>query len=197
MNNSFAKAYRRVYWLAYRPLSAIFKLEARGLEHLPEDEPVLLCGNHASAWDPIFVLMALPRDYAFRIMAKKQLFQIPLLGAFLKSVGVFPVDRGNSDIGAVKTAIKSLREGFSLLLFPEGTRVKHRGQVQPKSGAAMMAIRSGVRMVPFFVGRTKRRVRVIFGEPYTPVYTGRNGTAEEYQNNTDEVLRRCYELGEE
>ena len=194
MNNPFAKAYRRIYWLASRPLCAIFRLEVAGWANVPQ-EPVLLCGNHASAWDPIFLLMALPRDYPFRIMAKKQLFKVPVLGKFLTSLGVFPVDRGNSDINAIKTAIRSLREGFSLILFPEGTRVKHKGQVQPKAGAAMMAIRSGVKMVPFFVGRTKRKVKVIFGKPYTPVYSGRNGTAEEYQSNTDEVLRQCYELG--
>ena len=194
MNNPFAKVYYRVYRLGYKPLCAIFHLEVPGWENVPQ-EPVLLCGNHASAWDPIFLLMALPREYPFRIMAKKQLFKIPVLGKFLTSVGVFPVDRGNSDINAIKTAIRSLRDGFSLILFPEGTRVKRKGQVQPKAGAAMMAIRSGVKMVPFFVGRTKRNVRVIFGKPYTPVYTGRNGTAEEYQSNTDEVLRQCYELG--
>ena len=111
---------------------------------------------------------------------------------------MFPVDRGNSDINAVKTAITSLRDGWNLLIFPEGTRVKQPGQVTPKSGAGMMAIRSGVKMVPVFIGTKKRLFRktaITFGEPFEPVYTGRKGTAEEYQANTDEVMRRAYALG--
>ena len=108
------------------------------------------------------------------------------------------MDRGNSDIGAVKTAISSLRDDWNLLIFPEGTRVKQPGQVTPKSGAGMMAIRAGVKMVPVFIGTAKRLFRktvIIFGKPFAPTYTGRKGTAEEYQANTDEVMRRAYELG--
>ena len=108
------------------------------------------------------------------------------------------MDRGNSDINAVKTAITSLRDGWNLLIFPEGTRVKQPGQVTPKSGAGMMAIRAGVKMVPVFIGTKKRLFRktvITFGKPFAPVYTGRKGTVGEYQANTDEVMRRAYELG--
>ena len=108
------------------------------------------------------------------------------------------VDRGNSDIQAVKTAIQSLKQGWNLLIFPEGTRVKNPGQAEVKGGAAMMAIRSGVDMVPMFIDTKKRlfhRVHIIIGRPYTPVYTGRKGTAEEYQANADEIMRRAYALG--
>ena len=60
------------------------------------------------------------------------------------------------------------------------------------------AIRSGVDMVPMFIDTKKRlfrRVRIIIGRPYSPVYTGRKGTAEEYQANADEIMRRAYALG--
>lgn len=62
----------------------------------------------------------------------------------------------------------------------------------------MMAIRSGVPLVPVFIGRDKRlfhRVSIIIGKPYDPVYTGRKGTAEEYQSNAEEIMRRAYALG--
>ncbi len=75
-------------------------------------------------------------------------------GAFLRAIGVFGVDRGNSDIAAVKTSIQSLRDGWNLLVFPEGTRVKEPGSVDVKGGVGMMAIRSGVPLVPVFIGRT-------------------------------------------
>ena len=76
--------------------------------------------------------------------------------------------------------------------------MKAPGQVTPKSGAGMMAIRAGVKMVPIFIGMKKRLFRktvITFGQPFAPVYTGRKGTAEEYQANSDEVMRRAYELG--
>ena len=158
----------------------------------------MLCANHSSAWDPILFVAAIWTGYPLRIMAKKQLLRIPILGGILKAIGVFAVDRGNSDILAVKTAIQSLKQGWNLLIFPEGTRVKDPGHAEVKGGAAMMAIRSGVDMVPMFIDTKKRlfrRVRIIIGRPYTPVYTGRKGTAEEYQANADEIMRRAYALG--
>ena len=194
MRNKF---YARV-WRILRPIVLFFlPVELRGTENL-EDEAAILCANHSSAWDPILLVMAMPQSFNLRIMAKKQLFSIPLVRWFLRNMGVFPVDRGNSDIGAVKTAISSLRDDWNLLIFPEGTRVKKLGQVTPKSGAGMMAIRAGVKMVPVFIGTAKRlfhKTVIIFGKPFTPTYTGRKGTAEEYQANTDEVMRRAYELG--
>lgn len=194
MRNKF---YARA-WRILRPIVLFFlPVELRGTENL-EDEAAILCANHSSAWDPILLVLAMPQSFSLRIMAKKQLFSIPLVRWFLRNMGVFPVDRGNSDIGAVKTAISSLRDDWNLLIFPEGTRVKNPGQVTPKSGAGMMAIRAGVKMVPVFIGTAKRLFRktvIIFGKPFTPTYTGRKGTAEEYQANTDEVMRRAYELG--
>lgn len=194
MRNKF---YARA-WRILRPIVLFFlPVELRGTENL-EDEAAILCANHSSAWDPILLVLSMPQSFSLRIMAKKQLCSIPLVRWFLRNMGVFPVDRGNSDIGAVKTAITSLRDNWNLLIFPEGTRVKRPGQVTPKSGAGMMAIRAGVKMVPVFIGTKKRLFRktpIIFGKPFTPAYTGRKGTAEEYQANTDEVMRRVYELG--
>ena len=68
MNNPFLKAYIRT-WSILRPIFMIFHpIDVRGLENVP-DEPVLLCGNHSSGWDPILVMMALRKDFPLRIMA--------------------------------------------------------------------------------------------------------------------------------
>ena len=194
MRNDF---YGKV-WRVLRPLVLFFRPEElRGTEHL-EDEAAILCANHSSAWDPILLVLAMPQTFRVRIMAKKQLFSIPIVGGFLRAIGVFPVDRGHSDIGAVKTAICSLRDGWYLFLFPEGTRVKEPGRAEIKSGAGMMAIRAGVKLAPVFIGTKKRIFRktpIIIGEPFEPVYTGRKGTAEEYTANSREVMRRAYAMG--
>ena len=194
MNNEY---YMKVHAFLKPLIDFLHPCEVRGMENLP-DEPVVLCPNHSSWWDPILVISVLRRDYPLRVMAKKQLFGIPVLKTFLRKLGVFPVDRGNSDIGALKNSIQGLKEGWSLMLFPEGTRVKKGRKVTIKAGAAMIAIRSGVRMVPVYIGTTKRlfhKIPIIFGKPYTPVYTGRRGTAEEYQTNAEEIMRQAYELG--
>ena len=172
-------------------------LDVRGLENVPE-EPVVLCPNHSNWWDPVLVIAALRRDYPMRVMAKKQLFKLPVLKSFLPRMGVFPVDRGNADIGALKASIQGLKDGWSLMLFPEGTRVKKGQTLQPKAGAAMIAIRSGVKMLPVYIGKSRtlfRRIPIVFGKPYAPVYSGRKGTAEEYQANADEIMRQVYEMG--
>ena len=192
----------RFYYNVHRILRPLARLlwpaRVEGLENLGE-ENVILCPNHSHALDPIILLFALPSSLPLRIMAKKQVMEVPILGAFLKKFGVFGVDRGNSDIVAVKTAISSLKGGYNMLIFPEGTRVEKQGEVEPKSGVAMMAIRSGVKLQPVYIDPDQglfRRSRVIFGQAFAPVYSGRKGTAEEYQANADEVLRRAYALGE-
>lgn len=194
MRNKF---YARA-WRILRPIVLFFlPVELRGTENL-EDEAAILCANHSQRVGPHFAGAFHAPELQPADHGEKQLFSIPLVRWFLRNMGVFPVDRGNSDIGAVKTAITSLRDNWNLLIFPEGTRVKRPGQVTPKSGAGMMAIRAGVKMVPVFIGTKKRLFRktpIIFGKPFTPAYTGRKGTAEEYQANTDEVMRRVYELG--
>jgi 1-acyl-sn-glycerol-3-phosphate acyltransferase len=179
-------------------LNLIHPLEIQGLENVPQDRPVVFCANHSNAVDPLLVIFALNGPY-IRVMAKKQLFKVPIVGDFIRNAGAFPVDRGNSDIYAVKTALQSVKEGTSVLLFLEGTRVKVPFSVRPKGGAAMIAIRTGVDMIPIYVGRYKkwfRKVPIVFGKPYTPQHETRRGTAEEYQKNADEILRQCYELGE-
>lgn len=195
-NPYYITAHRLLRWLVV----LLFPVDVRGLENLPMDRPAVLCANHSAWLDPVMLCCALPREYPLRLMAKKQLFSIPLLSWLIRKLGAFPVDRGHNDIGAVKNSIGSLRDGCSLIIFPEGTRMKNGQRIEPKSGAAMIAIRSGVPMVPVYIGvsskRLFRKTPVVFGAPYEPVYTGRKGTAEEYQTNANEVMDRVYALGE-
>lgn len=194
-----SRYYARAYDILAPMATFLHPIRVEGLENIPKDEPVVLCPNHSSNWDPILLICALGREANLRIMGKNQLFKIPILRTFLRKMGVFPVDRGNSDIGAVKNSIQALRDGSTLLVFPEGTRVRGKKKdVRPKGGIAMIAIRSGAKLLPVYIGVKKRlfsKVPILFGKPFDPEYTGRKGTAEEYQANADEVMRRAYELG--
>ena len=182
-----SKYFATVYDIVKPIATFLHPIRVEGLENVPKEGPVLLCPNHSSNWDPILLICALGREANLQIMGKNQLFKIPILRTFLRKMGVFPVDRGHSDIGAVKRSIQAR------------VRKKNRG-ARPKGGVAMMAIRAGAKLMPIYIGTKKRlfaKVPIIFGKPFTPAYTGRKGTVEEYQANADEVIRRAYELGGE
>ncbi len=192
-----------VYYVLKVFLAIVHPTTVEGLEKLPRCG-ALLCPNHASNWDPLLIAVRLPVNYRLHAMAKKELFQNPVLGWLLRKLGVFPVNREGTDIKAVKTAIQTIKDGDNLLIFPEGTVIRNGiGYVDglpahAKSGAAMIGIRTGATLIPVFVDGEKkpfRRTRIIFGDPYEPHYTGRHGTAEEIQKIADELLEQAYALG--
>ena len=183
----------------------LFPATVEGLDRLPRNG-VLLCPNHSSNWDPILVALRLPVNYRLHIMAKVDLFKNPILAWILRRLGAFPVSRGSSDIQSVKTAMQAIKSGDNLLIFPEGTTI-HNGigyvdglPAHAKAGVAVIGVRTGATLVPVFVDGPKkpfRRTRIIFGEPYTPVYTGRHGTSEEMQKIADDILTAAYALGDQ
>ena len=192
-----------VYYLVGFIVRILHPTSVEGLEQLPRSG-VLLCPNHSSNWDPVLVALRLPVNYRLRIMAKKELFDNPVLGWILRKLGAFPVSRGGSDIQSVKTAIQAIKNGDNLLIFPEGTVIRNGiGYIDglpahAKGGVAMIGVRTGAILVPVFVDGEKKffhRTRIIFGKPYTPVYTGRHGTSEEMQKIADDILAEAYALG--
>lgn len=190
--------YRIIYAIVAPIIHLLFPCRTVGLEDLPE-EGALLCANHVSGWDPILIALNLPRDARLTVMAKDQLFRIPLLGFFLKKLGIFPVKRGGNDLTAMKTAMKVLSGGNRLLVFPEGTRVEERGEVEAKGGVTVMATRTGVPMVPVYCGgkhKFLRKTTIVFGKPYMPVIAGRKPTPDENRAIAREILDRIYALSE-
>lgn len=192
-----------IIWVIGQLLRLLFRVEVKGRENLPK-HGALLCPNHASDIDPVLIGLCLPIDYHLHFMAKAELFQNRLLGWFLRALGAFPVNREGTDIQAVKTAMKVIREDENLLIFPEGTTIHggigfHDGlPAHAHSGIAMIGVRSGAALIPVFVGGEKklfRKTTIVFGEPYIPQITGRRGTSEELQKIADDVLREAYALG--
>ncbi len=142
----------------------LFRLEARGTEHIPNEGPVIIASNHISLYDPPSVGVLIERKVHF--MAKEELFKVPVLGPLIHSVGAFPVKRGGVSKDAIKTAISLVKSGQVLGIFPEGTRNSSAGAA--KKGTAMIALRSGAVIVPTaIVGNYKlfRKTIVYYGEP--------------------------------
>ncbi|HOE57488.1 MAG TPA: lysophospholipid acyltransferase family protein, partial [Bacillota bacterium] len=116
-----------------------------GRENIPKDGAYIVCSNHVSAIDPIFVGISIPHRMYF--MAKVELFKNKLIGALMHGLGVFPIKRGEADIKGIKTSLKILNRGKVLALFPEGTRNK-TDEAIAEPGIAMIAIRSKTPVVP-------------------------------------------------
>ena len=192
----------RFFHNVYNFIGPIIRLllptRAVGTENVPEGA-ALLCPNHSHALDPVVVALALPNDSRISFMGKEELFRIPVLGWFLRCLGGFPVKRGENDLSAMKTSLKTLQDGGRLMVFPEGTRVEKEGDVEAKGGVIVMAARTGAPIVPIYCGKKNkflRRTSIVFGEPYHPVFAGRRPTAEETQREAAELMKRIYAMKE-
>ena len=151
------------------------RLEGRGTEHVPQDGALLLVANHSSFLDPPLVGAMAPRPLGF--LAKEELFRIPLFVRLIHALNARPLRRAGADPKALRTALRVLDEGRALLVFPEGTRGDEGALRTPKAGAGMLAVLSGVPVVPVYIegsgrvwprGRTWPRpgkVIVRFGPP--------------------------------
>lgn len=193
------KSWYKFLYTIVRPFVGLyFPMKFIGRENIPEGG-ALVCGNHSSAIDPFFLAFALGKRRPLSIMAKESLLKIPVIGRLLKLVGTFPVNRGASDIHAVKYALEQLKKGEYVALFPEGTRVKTREEGEPKTGAAMLACRAGVRVLPVYVPVHKKPFRinrVYIGPAYEMTYEGKRATSQDYERLTRELMDRIYGAGD-
>jgi len=192
--------YKILYCIIYPFFNLVHPCRAIGRENLPEGG-ALICANHTKASDPFFIVFAFGMKNRVCAMAKAELMRIPVVGALLKSVGVFGIERGKADIGAIKTAMKKLKSGEKMIMFPEGTRVEEQSEDhEAKTGAAMLALRTGVPIVPVYIPGKKRwfaRTPVVIGEPYHPQTEGKRATPEEYQKIADDLMKRIFALAEQ
>lgn len=192
------KWYQIFYSITRVALGVVYPLKFYGRENIPEDG-ALICGNHSSAVDPFFIAYGLGVKRHVRAMAKDSLMHMFLVGKVLKLIGTFGVKRGASDIGAVKYTISQLKDKQYVILFPEGTRVKSREEGEPKTGAAMMALRTGCNVLPVYVPMKKRPFRinrVYFGESYKMSADGKRATSADYERCTAELMDKIYGLGD-
>lgn len=173
------RAYSLLSALGRRIVLDLLRWEIEGLDNLPAEGPAILASNHVSYLDPPLIGALVKRPVYF--MAKDEVFQVPLLGSFLRSIGTFPVRRGRPDVRAVRHALRILERGEILGIFPEGTRNRTGDlrAVQPfRAGIGWLAIRSRAPVIPIAIdgyvpwsGRPDwtrpTRMRLTFGEPLT------------------------------
>ncbi len=131
------------------------RVDVRGAANLDPDQVYVFCSNHFSLIDTPLMFGCMPRE--FRILARHGLWKVPFLGWHLNRAGHIPVNRENPRVAArnVSEAAAKIREGFSILLFPEGRRARVEGKREFKPGAAYIAIRAQAPLVPMAIVGTR------------------------------------------
>ena len=193
------KVYAVLYPIIWIFMRIFHPWKAVGVENIPEGA-ALICGNHTSLGDPLYVVCCMGSKRQTHVMAKAEIMKWPVIGFLLKKAGIFGVNRGKSDVGAIKAAMRVRRAGAKLLMFPEGTRVKEGETSEAHTGAAMLSTRTSTPLVPVYISPQKRIFRkttVVFGQPYHPEFEGRKPSAEDYQRIANDLLVRVRALEEQ
>ena len=169
-----------------------FRLKIYCKEHVPLEGTVIVAINHKSFWDAPLIASILPRKLAF--MAKKELFDVPVLGSIFRWADAFPVSRDSGDIGAIKAALKALRAGKAMAMFPEGTRVRKGEPHNAKAGVALIAEKTGAPILPVAIRggyHIFSKIEVFIDEPIyiKPKETGKL-SMEELQAISDKLMKQ-------
>lgn len=198
--------YRLFKWSIVSPLfHTYFRGKIYGAHNVPRRGKLLVVSNHASDFDPPFVSSGVGRPVAF--MAKEELFRVPVLKQAITVYGAYPVKRGSADRSAMKSAIKSIENGWATGIFLDGTRTRD-GRIQdPKIGAAWIAAKTQSPILPVCLWGSHRIFELGSGRPRSVPLTIRIGAPIDPPNSTDrasleavtahcaEVINGLYDLG--
>ncbi len=190
---------RGAFWVI---IHLVCRYRVSGRNHVPLKEPIIIVANHLSWFDPILLGVVLPRRIWF--FTKAEIFQWPIVGLLCKLTGQIPVHRGESDRASLEQGIAYLREGKALMIFPEGTVVRQEQLIAAHAGAAMLAIRTGVTVLPIAHYGTRSvlrtpliwfpRVDIQIGKPYTPVLPGEVSHKAGLRLITEDMMTRIAEM---
>jgi 1-acyl-sn-glycerol-3-phosphate acyltransferase len=166
-------------------------------QNVPATGAAIVACNHVSYLDPVVLGIGFTRPLTY--LAKKELFAIPVLGPIISALGVYPLDREAGGVAAVRAALRALKDGRCVGIFPEGTR-NLTGEVEGKGGAALLGALSGAPVVPAAIAGTRgarplRQIRVIYGEPLR-IERNRKADGDDLAKWTEEIMRRIRALEE-
>lgn len=181
----------------------LFFLKVNGKENIPKTGGFILCSNHMSNLDPVFLGLAQRRQLFF--MAKSELFRNKFASFIIRRLGAFPVERGAGDGKAIKTGEEILCEGNVMTIFLEGGRTKTGELMRPRSGCALLVQQMQVPVVPAcitIVGNPKHTFakRVIhFGKPMSPEELGLTtaGDRRELKKGTTMIMDEIKKMREQ
>lgn len=199
----FSKGYEML-----RPLGVVvnkfqYKIEYVGLENVPAEGGFILAANHVNTLDPVFIAIGL-KDRQIHYMGKKELFENAFTNWLFTKANAFPIARGKADSEALNYAIRDVKEGNILGIFPEGTRSRTGKMGRAKSGVAVIAKAAKADILPVafcstdnFKKHTKLTVR--FGKmiPFEELNLGEDSGREELKAAATYVMDKIAALQEE
>lgn len=195
--------------LFYRIMRAIvsffthlfFRIKKYGVHNVPKEGACIICCNHTSISDILFLGILCPRQVHF--MGKDEIFKNKILAFLFTRLGAFPVNRRTGDKGAINKAEEILSEGKILGIFPEGTRYTDGAPHKAKPGAAMLALSTKATILPCAVYRSKSKVHFLqkatfrFGSPiYYEEYSGGETGKTAIRRTSEIITEKITELWE-
>jgi 1-acyl-sn-glycerol-3-phosphate acyltransferase len=143
-------AYRIAWGVVWLLAHFYWRMDIQGTENVPKEGPFILSPNHRSNVDgPLTVILTHRR---MRYLAKSEMFKVQWFGNLCKSMGAIPVNRGAPDRASLAACMNAMKEGYGLVLFPEGTRQTGDKIGEIHEGAAYLALRSNAPIVPVAFG---------------------------------------------
>jgi 1-acyl-sn-glycerol-3-phosphate acyltransferase len=160
------------------------KLEIIGREKVPTEGPVIFMSNHQGNFDILSLFLAIPRQFSW--IAKDELFAIPVFGDSMRRAGYIPLDRsdGRRALKSIEAAAAKIRNGQSVVIFPEGTRTPDGNLLPFKRGGFLLAAKAGVPIVALTINGSAKvnprkrielypgKITIRFAEPISPMEGG-------------------------
>lgn len=183
-----------------------FRISVRGKKNIPASGPLMIVCNHASHLDPPLLGAWLWRPMG--MMAKSELFEIPVLGFYIRKLGAFAIKRGESDRAAIKRTVDIIRDNGAVLVFPEGTRTTDGSLQAAQSGVAMIIGQiPNVSLLPIRIDGSfeawgsgakfpkPRKITLHVGKPFTltAMFEEEKVKKRLYQKISEEIMRRISE----
>ncbi|MGD1804064.1 lysophospholipid acyltransferase family protein [Dapis sp. BLCC M126] len=197
--------YRLLKWSVIVPiLRFYFRSNIYGAENVPQQGPLVIVSNHASDLDPPIVSVSVRRPVAY--MAKEELFDVPILKQIITLYGAYPVKRGSADRSAIRSAMNSLVEGWAVGIFLQGTRTPDGRITEPKLGAALIAAKAKVPLLPVSIWGThavKRQglmansvpITVRIGEIIPPPESTKKEELQQVSQKCADIINKMHDLG--
>ncbi len=193
------------YLLVFPVFRVLFRGRTTGNDNVPLEGAVVVVANHGSHLDPPLLGHALGRPVAF--MAKAELFRVPLLGPIIRACGAYPVERGAGDREAIRVATDRLLQGWATGVFIDGTRQANGRVNAPQPGAALLAARAGVPLLPVAIINSHRAlgpgghghrlvpIHIRIGTPIPPPASRRRPDLDAATRAAQEQINRMLDLG--
>ena len=190
--------YHAVRWFAIFAFHITSRIRLRGLYNVPRSGAFIVASNHLAWTDIPLIPMHFHRKVIY--MAKEEYFHSKLAW-LVRFLGSFPVKRGEGDRQALRAGEEQLKKGNILVIFPEGTRSRTRTMAKAHAGMGMIALRTGVPVVPVAIWGSENalkklgcRVTISYGEPMVLKPKGKKITREDIDEATDKVMRKIAEM---